>query len=211
MPMAVMSGARRGVPVTFESRPIGHLDLRRRVRLGICLVPGNAMQAGLVPTLSVEENIVLPSAPRLQRFGVLPPRAVRSLAERMIAALDIRPRDPTTPIQRLSGGNRQKVVIAKWLAAGARVLLMDDPTKAVDVGAKLDIYRLMSEAAADGAAVLFVSSEIEELVGLCDRIVVVHQGRLVASHDTQPFSKEAVAGDVVGSRTSHAAHHAASI
>jgi len=92
-------------------------------------------------------------------------------------------------------------VIAKWLAAGARVLLMDDPTKAVDVGAKMDIYQLMNMAASEGAAILLVSSELEELVALCDRILVVHQGTLVADYDKPPFAKETVLGAVVGSRS----------
>ena len=199
-----LSGAapRRGDALELDGVATSGMSLRQRVRLGVCLVPGDAMKQGLFPALSVQDNIVIPSARRLQFMGFLSPRRARALALDMIRALDIRPQDPDMKVSRLSGGNRQKVVIAKWLAAGARLLLMDDPTKAVDVGAKVDIFRLMARAASDGAAVLFVSSEVEELVSLCDRILVLHQETLVADFSAPPFAKEAVVGAVVGSRSS---------
>src|SRR5690606_19348190 len=115
--------------------------------------------------------------------------------------LGIRPADPTARVDRLSGGNRQKVVVGKWVAAGASVMLLDDPTRAVDVGAKLDIFRLIHQAAENGAAILFVSSEIEELVGMSHRIMLLHQGKLVQSYVAPPFDKQTILGEIVGSRT----------
>ena len=201
--LADLGGSVRARPssLSLDTTDVSKMGMRQRVRMGICLIPGDAMKEGLIPAMSIQDNILLPSAWRLQTLGVLSPNRARKLALRMIRALDIRPADPECPVKRLSGGNRQKVVIAKWLAAGARVLLMDDPTKAVDVGAKMDIYQLMNMAASEGAAIVLVSSEVEELVALCDRILVVHQGTLVADYDKPPFAKETVLGAVVGSRS----------
>jgi ABC-type sugar transport system ATPase subunit len=100
----------------------------------------------------------------------------------------------------LSGGNRQKVVIAKWLAAGARVMLMNDPTKAVDVGAKAEIYRLLGNVVSGGGAILLVSSDMDELIGLSDRILVLRGSTLVQEFPQHPVSKENLMAAVVGSR-----------
>ncbi|MCY1239958.1 Xylose import ATP-binding protein XylG [compost metagenome] len=178
---------------------------------GVALVPGDALKEGVVPQLSISDNILLPNARRLSRFGIIDRSAVRRVVDEVVAQLGIRASSPEALAGDLSGGNRQKVVLAKWLVSGATVLLMNDPTKAVDVGARLDIYRLIDRAAADGAAVLLVSSDVDELIGMCDTVQVLHQAQLVAEH-RRPVDKGALLGDVVGSRSSRAAPstHAAS-
>ncbi len=202
--LSVRHGEIVGVPTYIGANVDGLLEQVRRSAPGIGLVPGDAMQDGLVPDMSIAENILLSMTSRLQCWGVIDRKRTRETALRMIQQLAIRPNDPDIPVSRLSGGNRQKVVIAKWLAAGARVLLLDDPTKAVDVGARVDIFHLIAGAAHDGAAVVFVSSNVEELVGMCHRILVVHQGTLVESYARAPFSKQEILGKVVGSRSSRA-------
>lgn len=191
-----------GVTVNASSQP--RAGIARRVRAGVALVPGDALKEGVVPSLSITDNIVLPNARRLSRFGIINRRAAMQLVDAMTEQLGVRAASAATKAGELSGGNRQKVVLAKWLASGAKVLLMNDPTKAVDVGARLDIYRLMDLSARDGAAVLLVSSDMDEIIGMCDVIHVVHQSILIATHG-RPFSKQALMEDVVSSRASRSA------
>ena len=197
-------GNSEGVVLRLNGVTLGGRGVAAHVQHGICMVPGDAILEGVIASLTVAENIMLTNMRQLSKFGVIDRLCSRKLAERMIRELDIRPADPDTLASQLSGGNRQKVVIAKWMAARARVLLMNDPTKAVDVGAKLDIYRLIDDAAAKGAAVLLVSSDVDELLGMADRILVVHQSVVVAVHSQSPFNKAQVLDQMVSSRSAHA-------
>jgi ribose transport system ATP-binding protein len=190
--------------VTVDGALQSRTGIAARVRSGVALVPGDALKEGVVPAMSVTDNVLLPNAGRLSRFGVINRREVRRVVADMIEKLGIRAASPAVKAGELSGGNRQKVVLAKWLASGSKVLLMNDPTKAVDVGARLDIYRLMDRSARDGAAVLLVSSDVDEIIGMCDVVHVVHQSALVATHQ-RPFSKQAIMEDVVSSRASRVA------
>src|SRR3712207_3227648 len=128
--------------------------------------------------MAVRENIGLASVGRLARLGFLNRAAERDTAGKMISQLGVKTPSDRQRVQFLSGGNQQKVVLAKWLAVRPRVLLLDEPTRGIDVGAKQEIYRLMEDLAAAGAAVLFVSSEMEEILGMSDRTLVMHEGRL---------------------------------
>lgn len=193
--------ALRGVVVRHGDTDVSSMSQRKRIARGIVTVPGDALKEGVVPQLSIVENIALANRRRLGRAGWLDRRAARRLTEHLINELDIRPADPDTPVHLLSGGNRQKVVIAKWLASGATVLLMDDPTKAVDVAAKADIYRLTRQAASNGAAVLFLSTDLDELVGLCDRVVILHQRRCLGVRNSPPFDKADLMHLVTGRRS----------
>ncbi|MCK4794471.1 MAG: sugar ABC transporter ATP-binding protein [Desulfobacteraceae bacterium] len=156
------------------------------------------MAEGLVPKMTVEENILLPNLRRFQRFGVLKLGQGRTLGRELIKAFDIRPADPLIPVERLSGGNRQKVAIAKWIAAGAKVLIMDDPTRGIDVGGKLEIYRVISDVVVQGGLVVLASSDLDELLGLADRIVVMHGGHIVETFDRRPFDKARVLARTAG-------------
>jgi ABC-type sugar transport system ATPase subunit len=162
-------------------------------------VPGDATAESMIPKMTIEQNLLLPNLARITRLGLLQKRKGRELAWNMIRTLDIRPADPTIPVEQLSGGNRQKVAIAKWILAGARVLLMDDPTRGVDVGAKMEIYRVIGEHVKAGGAVVFASSELDELIGLADRILVFRGGSIVKSFEQRPFEKTSVLAEMVGS------------
>jgi ABC-type sugar transport system ATPase subunit len=148
------------------------------MRAGIALIPEDRRGHAIVPMMSVEQNFGLASQQRFARFGVLRGAARRAEARKYASDLQIRPANIETPLANLSGGNQQKVVIARWLATGARVLMFDEPTRGVDVGAKAEIYALLRQLAAAGAAVLVVSSELPELLLLSHRIGIVNRGRL---------------------------------
>ncbi len=192
--------------INLDGEDLSKLNMPQRLHRGLCMVPGDTLRQGLVPTLSVQENIALPNARRLSRLGFWSASRVRNLAARMIELMNIRPASAHAQVARLSGGNRQKVVIAKWLAAAARVLLMDDPTKAVDVGAKQDIYRLMQESASQGVGVILVSSDMDELLSCCDRIWVLHQQSFVAEFDGRRCDKQQLMDAVVRSRSHMESH-----
>jgi ribose transport system ATP-binding protein len=147
---------------------------------------------------SVTENLSLPSAPRLSRFGWMDRRAERQLAERGVASLRIRTPSLEQQVVYLSGGNQQKVVLGKWLAADVDVLVIDEPTRGIDVAAKVEIYEEMNRLTARGAGILMVSSELPELLGMSDRILVLREGRIVAELDAARATQEHVLRAALG-------------
>ena len=150
----------------------------RALRAGVALIPEDRKAHGLVLSHSVRFNVTLPNLARLLRFGlVLLRRREAGLVKTGIDRLGIRPPSPETPVENLSGGNQQKVVLAKWLVAQPRLLVLDEPTRGVDVGAKAEIYARMRELTRQGVGIVMVSSELPELLGMSDRIVVFHEGR----------------------------------
>jgi ribose transport system ATP-binding protein len=151
----------------------------RAIRAGIGMVPGER-RLGLIMSLSVRENILLPSLDRLARGGRLNRAAGDRLVENLMEILDIRPRNPHLRAAALSGGNQQKVIIAKWLAREVGVLLLDEPTQGVDVAAKVQIHALIRDFARRGGGVLMSSSDLAELTLICDSILALHQRRVTA-------------------------------
>ncbi|NUS57864.1 MAG: sugar ABC transporter ATP-binding protein, partial [Streptomycetaceae bacterium] len=137
-------------------------------------------QQGLVMELSVERNATLPRRWSLARAGLLLGGGERRSAATWAQRLQVKAARPTDPVSTLSGGNQQKVVLAKWLATHPRVLIVDEPTRGIDIGTKAEVHRLLAQLAADGVAVLMVSSELPEVLGMADRILVMHEGRLAA-------------------------------
>jgi ribose transport system ATP-binding protein len=148
------------------------------VRLGIGFVPEDRKTEGLVQMLSVRENIAIPNLRSWTRLGFLSLARVREAVRRLVAELSIKVRNGNQPVLSLSGGNQQKVVLAKWMAQPLKLLILDEPTRGVDVGARAEIYRHIDQIAAQGVGVLLVSSDMEELIGLSDRIGVMAEGRL---------------------------------
>jgi ABC-type sugar transport system ATPase subunit len=153
------------------------------VQAGIALIPEDRRGHSIVPMMTVEQNFGMASQGRFARFGVLRRAARRAEIRRYVDEFHIRPATTATPMSSLSGGNQQKVVIARWLATGARVLLFDEPTRGIDVGAKSEIYTQLQRLADQGAAVLVISSELPELLLLSNRIGVVCGGRLTRMID----------------------------
>lgn len=162
------------------------VDIRnppQAVRLGMGFVPEDRRHEGLFMDLAVGYNMVIGCLPTVSRNSLLSERRVRALGQRQVEDLDvIPPRLDVTP-RALSGGNQQKVLVGRWLAADAEILILDEPTAGIDVGAKAHIYRLLRDLSSKGAGILIVSSDIEEVLTVADRIVVMAQGRIVASFD----------------------------
>ena len=165
---------------------------------GMALLGEDRKQLGLLLGSSVADNIVLPVLSRLAERGVLSPSRVRAVADNAIRALGVRPADPDERAGALSGGNQQKVLLGRWLETGPRVLLLDEPTRGIDVGAREEIYALIDGLAASGLAILVVSSDLPEVLGLADRVLVMRAGRLVAEFTRGAATPEAVMGAATG-------------
>ena len=165
---------------------------RAAVRRGIGFVPEDRKTAGLVLSATVAENIALPQLERLATAGVIRRGAEERIAAEQVEALRIKTPSLGADVGDLSGGNQQKVVLAKWLARGCEVLILDEPTPGVDVGAKAEIYALIRGLSEAGTAVLLISSDLPELIGLSDRVVVMSRGRLAAELDRESASEESV-------------------
>jgi ribose transport system ATP-binding protein len=171
---------------------------RASIRAGIAYVPEDRKQLALILRMSVLENIVLSQTEANARLGVLDHSAEQRLAEMFVDRLDIRMLSLEEEALNLSGGNQQKVVLARWLAMRPRVLIVDEPTRGIDVGAKAEIYRLLRQMARDGLAILLISSEMTEILSLSDRIVVLRAGRLVAEFGAAEATEEAIAAVALG-------------
>jgi ABC-type sugar transport system ATPase subunit len=170
-----------GAPACYALRgePISVASPKDAIARGLGFVPGDRAQA-LVQGLSVRENIVLPNLDRLAGRWRLDAAAIDRIVRRLMEQLDIRPRDPARPLRELSGGNQQKVVFARWLAGQAAVLLLDEPTHGIDIGAKAHIHRLMREFAEKGGGIVLAASEVSEVMAISDSVLAMRQGRLVA-------------------------------
>ncbi len=156
-------------------------DTAAAIESGIAYVPADRRRGGAIMEMNVRENLTLPAMRPLRRsFGRLDGRAERMQTRWWMNEVGLRPPNPEQPLKLFSGGNQQKIVIAKWLRIRPRVLLLDEPTQGVDVGAKAAIYELILAAKRDGAGVLLCSSDTKELVQLCDRVLVLKDGRVVS-------------------------------
>jgi ribose transport system ATP-binding protein len=166
--------------IEVHDREVSDLTPHAASQLGIAWVPEDRHGAGLVASMTVAANLTLAWLRRASRWGIVPRASERELAAALIDRLHVRPPDPGRRVAQLSGGNQQKVVLGKALAQEPRILLLDEPTRGVDVGAKAEIHRLISELKQRGAAILMVSSELPEALNVADRLVVLHEGRTVA-------------------------------
>ncbi|MFJ3142059.1 sugar ABC transporter ATP-binding protein [Streptomyces halstedii] len=170
--------------LTVDGHPLKRLTPAAAIRAGISLLPEDRKAEGIVPGLSVRENIVLAAMPRLSRAGVVSRARQDRIVDIFMKRLRIKASSPEQKVGELSGGNQQKVLLARWLCLEPKVLLLDEPTRGIDVGAKAEVQRLIDDLAGEGLAVLLISSDIEELIEGADRIVVLRGG--------------AVAGELVG-------------
>ena len=163
------------------------------VRLGVGMMARDRAEESVAASLSVRENVFLnPGASRRGLLSVLSPRAEASRAAALGQSVSLQPNAPELPIESLSGGNQQKVVVGRWLATGRRLLVAEDPTAGVDVGAKAEIYRLIARALDDGLAVIVVSTDFEEVAQICDRALVFNRGRITAELAGDALTTEAV-------------------
>jgi ribose transport system ATP-binding protein len=174
--------------VWVAGKPVRMHSPRDAVAHGLAFIPEDRQRNGLATALPLAHNITMASLDRVSRLGLLNLAEEKRIASEYMGRLRIRAESSRQPAGKLSGGNQQKVVIAKWLASGARIFLFDEPTRGIDVAAKVEVFELMDELARNGAAILMVSSEMSELQQVADRILVMRQGRITAKlpgHATQ--------------------------
>lgn len=162
------------------------------VNLGIGFITEDRKDEGLVLDFSVRENMVLPSISGFTKKGIISTQSEKVFVDALIKRLQIKTHSAETAAGNLSGGNQQKVVIAKWIGIGPKLLILDEPTRGVDVGAKREIYQLMNELTGHGVAIIMVSSELPEVLGMSDRIVVVHEGRITGELNKAEATQEKI-------------------
>jgi len=162
--------------IEIMGRRVHKISPPKAVSIGIGLLPEDRQRDGLFAILPLKSNIIMASLRKLFPYGFLSPRKERDVAQQYVDRLGIQPPDLERPVQYLSGGNRQKVVVGKWLAAGPKIFIFDEPTRGIDVGAKAEIHALMDRLANDGNAILMISSELPEVMGMSDRIYVMYDG-----------------------------------
>ncbi|HVU25356.1 MAG TPA: sugar ABC transporter ATP-binding protein [Opitutus sp.] len=187
-----------GKEVTLGGQAVPVERPRDAIAHGIYLVPENRRTEGLVVEMSVRENMSLPSLPALARGGLIQRARERELAERQIKALAVKTPKAETRVLNLSGGNQQKIVLGKWLAMNPQVMILDEPTRGIDVGAKAEIYRLMRELADGGTVILMISSDMEEVLNVSDRVAVMHEGRITGVLERADCSEQNIMQLAVG-------------
>ena len=184
--------------IVVSGRPVRINSPADAIAAGIAYVPEDRRQHGVVLDMAVAANITIASLERVARRGLIDRAAERAAAERHAERLRIKTPSVLQTTGALSGGNQQKVVLAKWLAMDPKVIIFDEPTRGIDIGAKSEIYRLMRGLADRGVAVLMISSDMEEVIGVSDRIAVMHEGRISGLLERSGFSEENVLRLAVG-------------
>ncbi len=178
--------------VRVHGRPLPPGSPTAAMAAGIGLVPEDRRQQGLLMDFSIERNIALASLDDVRRFGLIPRGAERKFSADWALRLQLKYGRLTNPVWTLSGGNQQKVVLAKWLARKPRLLIVDEPTRGIDVGTKAEVHRLLSDLAAQGVAVLMISSELPEVLGMADRIIVLFEGRVTREFARAEADEDAI-------------------
>jgi ribose transport system ATP-binding protein len=191
----------RGGSILLDGEEVAISAPRMAIERGIFLVPEDRKKSGLLLDLSIAENIALPTLQAYTRMGIVRGDHIRLEAERQKENLHIRAPSTRITAAELSGGNQQKVVLAKWLGLRPRLLVCDEPTRGIDVGAKTDLYRMLRDLADAGVAILMISSDMEEVIGVSDRIAVMHEGRISGYLDRSSFSETNVLRLAVGAGT----------
>jgi ribose transport system ATP-binding protein len=169
--------------VLLDGAPLSIATPGDAIRHGLCLVPEDRRGRGVIGAMSVRENLTLPNLSAFTRMGLVSRRAESAAAREIVSNLTVKAPSIEAAVGTLSGGNQQKVVLGKWLALEPRAVVFDEPTQGVDVGAKAEIHRLIRRLADEGAAVVLISSDLEEIVAECDRVAVMHDGRVTGVLD----------------------------
>jgi ribose transport system ATP-binding protein len=170
----------------------------KAIAAGICYVPGERLREGCIGELTVAENVTLPLLHRFFRGGHLMTRALMSHARTKVTEFGVRPPDPTLTLESLSGGNQQKVLLAKWLQLEPQLLILQEPTQGVDVGAREQIFAIIRDFARRGGAVLCLSGDHEQLEILCGRVLIFRRGHIVAELAGSDVTKDRIAHECLG-------------
>jgi len=186
--------------VLIDGQPLPPRKPKVSVSKGLALVPEDRRQQGLFMISSVATNVATEMLSKLSKLGFIGSKSEVRLTETWQKKLQIKYATPKAPVESLSGGNQQKTVLAKWLATDPRVLIVDEPTRGIDVATKAEVHRLLSESAAEGLAVLMISSELPEVLGMADRIYVMHEGRLTAEMSRKEATQEKIMVAATGNK-----------
>jgi ABC-type sugar transport system ATPase subunit len=178
--------------ITLEGRPVRFKNYRQAMEQGLVYVSEDRGKYGVIVNMSIKNNIVMPQLERVARAGVIDREQEQAVAEKMRESMGIKAPDTDFLVMNLSGGNQQKVSVSKALALNPRLLILDEPTRGVDVGAKAEIHRIISKMAASGLTILMISSELPELIGMCDRIYVMKDGTVAGCFNRDRFSQEEI-------------------
>jgi ribose transport system ATP-binding protein len=187
-----------GGQVLLDGTPLRVHRTRDAIDHGIYLAPEDRRKSGVIVDMTIRENVTLPALARFSSAGLVQRSGENKAAAEAIRSLNIKAPSGETVVRNLSGGNQQKVVLAKWLALGPKVLILDEPTRGIDVGAKAEIYELMHSLAKEGVAILMISSDMEEVLRMSDRIAVMHEGAISGILNRSEASEEAVMRLAVG-------------
>ncbi|HEY4330168.1 MAG TPA: sugar ABC transporter ATP-binding protein [Phycisphaerae bacterium] len=187
--------------VTIDGMPLDMRSPRRAINAGIYLVPEDRRRTGLLTELTIRENITLPALWRYSVAALISRARENKVSQEFVGHLRVKTPSLETRARNLSGGNQQKVVLAKWLSLDPKVLIVDEPTRGIDVGAKAEVYRLLRNLADRGVAIIVISSDMEEVLGVSDRIAVMHEGAIAGTLKRQQFSEEAVMNLAVGKKS----------
>lgn len=187
--------------IIIEGKKVIINDSKDALEAGIAYIPESRQTQGLILDQSVESNITLPLLKKYtNRFGMVHRGSQRAFVKEWIDKLDVRPKDPDLYAMQLSGGNQQKVVLAKWIATNAKILIVDEPTNGVDVGAKSEIHKILRRIAEQGTSVIMISSELPEILSVSDRILVMRRGRIAGEFKNQGITQEIIMEKALASR-----------
>ena len=162
------------------------------IRLGVGLVPEDRKRCGVLLEETLRNNVLLPSLERISKLSVINNKKATNIVDEYVKMLRIKTPSYRQKVKNLSGGNQQKVVLAKWLAAQCEILIVDEPTRGIDIGAKQEIYNLISDLAEQGKCIIVISSEMEEILGISDRIIVLHEHKVAGEIKKEEFSQDRV-------------------
>lgn len=185
--------------ITLDQRTLQLKSPRDAVKAGIGLLPENRKEQGVILSMSVRMNVTMPTLKKMTgKGGIIKAGKEKSLTRWLIEKLAIKANDTETEVSDLSGGNQQKVVLAKWLDTDYKLIIFDEPTRGVDVGAKVEIYNLINELAANGLGIIVISSEMIELIGICDRVLVMRGGKMQGMLEKNELSEENIMRLAIG-------------
>ncbi len=179
--------------MSVDGAQIHHLNVTSAIKAGIGLVPEDRKKEGIIKERSVAVNMALPSMKNFTRTGLIQKSKLDKVALSVMSDLNLRPLNIEKHIGTLSGGNQQKVIIGRWVAADAKVFLFDEPTRGIDIGAKSEIYNLIEKLAQEGKAIVVVSSEMPEIIRISDRVLVMREGKIAAELKGDDINEENIA------------------
>jgi ribose transport system ATP-binding protein len=196
--------------IAIDGKAVSFDTPRDAIAAGIGLVPEERKRDGIIPLRPVSTNMALASLQSFSSGGIISTGRLRAAAQDLLKRVNLRPFQLDRPIRLFSGGNQQKAIIARWLAAKSQILLFDEPTRGIDVGAKSEIYHLIEDLAREGHSIIVVSSELPEVIRLSDRVLVMREGRIAADISREQLTESAIVAHAIpGANTGHTSAPAA--